>query len=101
MGKRVDLQAELETILGTRNVYFQPPESIQIKYPCIIYNRNSDRPRFANNKMYANKILYNVTLVDKNPDSSILEKFYTLPLCSFNRHYVSENLNHDVFSIYY
>lgn len=101
MGKRIDLQSALEVILGSKNVYFQPPESILMKYPCVLYNRLSDRPRFASNKLYANKILYKITLVDKNPDSSILEKFYILPLCLFDRHYVAENLNHDVFNIYY
>lgn len=37
MGQRVDLHRKFEIALGSKNVYFQPPESVKLKYPCIIY----------------------------------------------------------------
>lgn len=101
MGSRLELQTELETILGSRNVYFQPPETIKMAYPCIIYSRNSGDTQFANNKPYTFNIQYRILVVDKNPDSAIPDRIAQLPMCTFDRHYVTNNLNHDVFNIYY
>jgi len=101
MGSRLELQTELETILGSRNVYFQPPETIKMAYPCIIYSRNSGDTQFANNKPYTFNIQYRILVVDKNPDSDIPDRIAQLPTCTFDRHYVINNLNHDVFNIYY
>jgi len=33
MGTRLELQNLLENILGSRNVYFQPPENLKLNYP--------------------------------------------------------------------
>ncbi len=101
MGSRLELQTELETILGSRNVYFQPPETIKMAYPCIIYSRSSGDTQFANNKPYTFNIQYRILVVDKNPDSTIPDRIAQLPMCTFDRHYVTNNLNHDVFNIYY
>ena len=101
MGQRVQLQALLEVILGTRNVYFQPPESIKLSYPCIIYSRNSLDTKFANDKPYAHKMRYSVVIIDQNPDSIIPAKVANLPSCIFDRHFKTENLNHDSYNIYY
>ena len=101
MGSRLELQTELETILGSRNVYFQPPETIKMAYPCIIYSRVAGNTQFANNKPYTFAIQYRILVVDKNPDSLIPNKVALLPACTFDRHYVTNNLNHDVFNIYY
>jgi hypothetical protein len=99
MGLRLDLQKLLETI--TTNVYFQPPTNIQLKYPCIIYKRDFADTKFADNKPYAHKRRYMVTVIDQNPDSEIPGKVATLPMSLFNRFYTVDNLNHDVFSIYF
>jgi len=101
MGSRLNLQTLLEALLGTRNVYFQPPETIKLSYPGIIYSRNSGETRFANNKPYAHQLRYNIMVIDKNPDSEILEKIASLPMCTFERHYTADNLNHDVYNLYY
>lgn len=98
---RVELQTLLENILGSRNVYFQPPESFKIKYPCIIYSLSNMDKTFADNSSYQNKKSYQLTVVDKNPDSTIPSKVSDLPFCSFNRFYTSDGLNHFVFTIYF
>lgn len=91
-----------EILLGiVPNVYFQPPASKALTYPCIVYNRSSVKSEFANDKMYNHKIRYQVKLIDPDPDSVFLTKMLTVPLCSFDRHYTSDNLNHDVFNVYY
>lgn len=99
MGLRLDLQKLLEDI--TTNVYFQPPTNIQLQYPCIIYKRDFANTQFADNKPYAHKRRYMVTVIDQNPDSEIPGKVATIPMSVFNRFYTVDNLNHDVFSIYF
>lgn len=101
MASRFDLHELLCSVLGTRNVYFQPPESVKMQYPCIVYKRSSVDTRFADNELYMRKKRYTVTVIDKNPDSEIPDKVASIPMCAFDRHFTSDNLNHDVFSIYY
>lgn len=98
---RLKLQKMLEDLLGSRNVYFQPPESVKIKYPCIVYSRDYLSTKHADNIPYNNKCRYQMTLIDKNPDSKYLDKLNSLPMCSFERHFTADNLNHDVYNIYY
>jgi hypothetical protein len=83
------------------NVYFQPPASLEIKYPCIIYERDSGDTVYADNNPYIHRTRYQVKVVDRDPDSEIPGKIAMLPLCRFDRHYVTDNLNHDIFNIYY
>lgn len=101
MASRLELQTLLENILGSRNVYFQPPESTKISYPAIIYNRSRIDQDYADNDSYQIRKAYDLLVIDKNPDSIIPDNIIKLPYCSFNRHYVSDNLNHDAFTIYY
>lgn len=101
MANRIDLQNMLETILGSRNVYFQPPESVKISYPAIVYGLDNINNTFADDSVYLSHKRYSITVIDKNPDSTIVDKIAVLPACRFNRHYKSENLNHYVFSLYF
>ena len=101
MASRLDLQTELERILGSRNVYFQPPSSVRMQYPAIVYSRKDVDGQFANDKVYRKLPCYEMILIDKNPDSTFVDKLLDLQYCSFDRHYESDNLNHDVFTIYY
>lgn len=100
MASRLDLHEKLCAILGTRNAYFQPPASVQMKYPAIVYRRKDIYTRFANNAVYMQSSSYEVVLIDKNPDSEFVDKILRLPYCSYDRHYTADNLNHDVFTIY-
>lgn len=101
MGSRLELQNLLESILGSRNVYYQPPESIKIKYPAIIYSRNNIDNNFADDIVYIQNHTYQIIVIDANPDSEIVNKISKLPMCRYNRHYTSDNLNHDVFILNY
>lgn len=101
MGSRLELQTLLETVLGSDKVYFQPPPSIIMSYPCIVYNRSKIDTKFANNNPYNLEKEYSITVIDKNPDSLIPEKIANLPRCIFNRHFTSDNINHDVFILYF
>jgi hypothetical protein len=101
MGQRLDLQQLLEDILGSDQVYFQPPPNVAMKYPCIIYKRDRSDMKSADNILYAHKIRYQVIVVDGNPDSEIPGKIAELPYCIYDRFYTADNLNHDVFKIFY
>ena len=100
MASRLNLQTKLEEILGSRNVYYQPPASVKMQYPAIVYRRKDVDTRFANNVVYMLSSSYEVVLIDKNPDSEFVDKILRLPYCSYDRHYTADNLNHDVFTIY-
>lgn len=83
------------------NVYFQPNENVKLKYPCIIYRRSNGHTSFADNNPYKFIPSYTITIIDKNPDSDLIDKVAALPTATFDRHYTYENLNHDVFVIFY
>lgn len=101
MGTRLELQTMLETLLGSRNVYYQPPATVKMSYPAIVYSRSNIRNIHANNDVYLQDKAYRVTVIDKNPDSPIVDLVSKLPLCAFQQHYTADNLNHDVFLLYY
>lgn len=101
MGQRLDLHNILVGILGSTFVYFQPPSNIKINYPCIVYKRDRRQVTFANNKKYKELKRYQVTVIDRNPDSEIPDKISNLPYCSFERFFTTDNLNHDVYNIYF
>jgi len=101
MNRRLQLHQILVDLLGSKNVYFQPPSTVQMKFPCIIYSRDSRDEKFADNILYLGKDRYAIIVVDKNPDSEVPDKVGALPLTSFSQHYVVDNLNHDVYSTYY
>ena len=101
MGKRTDLHVILKTILGSDYVYFQPPASVKMNYPCIRYTYGSGNTIYADDSPYKFKKSYQVTVIVKDPDSVIPEKIGTLPLCRFDRPFTAENLHHFVYNLYY
>lgn len=102
MASRAYLHEELCTLLGTRNVYFNPPESVKLKFPCIVYSRSGVYKRDANDRMYTTTNRYTVTCIDSNPDSNLPDQIIAhFPMCSFDRAFVSDNLNHNVITLYY
>jgi hypothetical protein len=98
---RTDLQAILEALIGNSNVYFQPPETLQMQFPCIVYQRYIAKSQFADGVPYIYTKRYQVTVIDQDPDSQIPDKVATLPMCIHNRSFAVSNLNHDVFNLYF
>lgn len=101
MAPRAQLQFLLEEVLGSDQVYFQPPASILMAYPCIVYHRDTAYTTHADNHPYRYVKRYQVTVIDRDPDSEIPDKVAELPQCSHNRFFVANNLNHDVFNLYF
>lgn len=96
---RLQLHQLLKTFC--ENVYFQPPENVQMKYPAIVYQRDYRYVAHADNTPYLNTKRYAVTIIDRDPDSEIVEKVANLPLCTFNRFFAVDYLNHDIYSLYF
>lgn len=96
---RIDLHTIL---LGfCERVYFQPPPNVQMVYPAIVYSRDDADVDYASNGPYRSHKRYQVTVIDRDPDSEIPDKISTLPLCAFDRHFKEDDLNHDVFNIFF
>jgi hypothetical protein len=99
MAQRQKLHQLLKTFVD--NVYFQPPTNIQLKYPCIIYKRDFADTKFADSVVYNHKLRYAITVIDQDPDSEIPNKVASMPMSLFNRFYTVDNLNHDVYNVYF
>lgn len=101
MASRLELQKLLEKLLGSRNVYYQPPESIMMAYPAIRYTKTKIDSKYANDKKYSKMRCYEIIVIDNKPDNEIIDKILELPYSRFDRHYKSDNLNHDVITLYF
>ena len=95
------LQELLEKLFECRHVYYQPPDNLTMEYPAIRYSLSDIDSKYANNKMYFGMKCYDIVVIDKDEDNPLIEKLLELPYASFNRHYVSDNLNHDIIKLYY
>lgn len=101
MASRLELQTKLEELFENGNVYYQPPETVKIEYPAIIYSKADIDKKHADNSVYLLTKQYEIIVVDKKPDNPVIDKLLALPMCSYNRTYKSDNLNHDVLTLYY
>lgn len=101
MSNRLNLQTRFERILGSRNVYFQPPASVLMQYPAIVYSLKDIRTRSANNlSTYVTSTGYECMLIMKEPDTKFLDQIFKIPYCKFDRYYRADNLHHYTFTIY-
>ena len=104
MSRRLKLHNLLCDILSCPNqgsecrAYFQPPSSVKMKYPAIVYALDDIENTFANNGVYLSARKYSVTVIDSDPDSFLVSKVASM---RFNRHYTKDNLNHYVFEIFF
>lgn len=89
-------------MLGSKYVYFNPPEAVKLQYPCIKYSIAGMDIKRANNSVYKNKTRYTIIVIDDDPDSEIYTEILThFKMCSFDRTYPADNLNHFVLTLYY
>ena len=101
MASRVELQYKLEDLLGSSQVYYQPPDTIKMEYPAIVYSKTRIDSTFADDASYLIRKQYEIIVISKSPDNPVINKILQLPMCTFNRHYKSDNLNHDVLTLYF
>ena len=101
MASQESLQKLLEELLGSRNVYYCPPDGLEMKYDAIRYSTSKIDGDFANDTRYSKKTRYELILICIDPDSPAIDKLLALPYCSHERWYAADGLNHDVFTLYY
>lgn len=98
---RLELQDALESVLDSTNVYFNPPASVRINYPAIIYKLENIDQRYADDKTYKKDRAYIVTLIHQDPDNDVVDKLvWEFQKIRFDRTYVYENLYHYVYVLY-
>ena len=98
--RRIELHHILEDVLGSKNVYFQPPTGMKMTYPCIVYNLATANDVHADDKIYRRLYRYTMTYITKNPDDPKRDDLDNLRYCAFDRFFTSDNLNHFVYTIY-
>lgn len=98
---RKELQDILEEALGSKHVYYQAPANVTMEYPAIRYSRTKIQARRADNIVYLKNNRYEIVVIDRKPDSPVIDKILELPCCEHDRHYTADNLHHDVFTLYF
>ena len=102
MASRLELHEELCTILGSRNVYFQAPSSVIMKYDAIRYELSGKDIKHADGRIYKMVNKYDGVVITRDPDTTLPDKILShFEMCSFGRPYTSDNLNHYPFTLYY
>lgn len=101
MGNRISLQQKLESILGTRNVYYNPPENLAMKYPAIRYRLVGSSNAKANDSNYIKHRKYELTLIDYDADSQYVDSIEELPYCELNNAYTADGLYHFKFTLFF
>lgn len=105
MASRIELHEELCTVLESRNVYFQTPETVKMQYDpngAIRYKLGGKNLKRADNKIYISANQYEGVLITRDPDTTIPDKLLAhFEMCSFGRPYTADKLNHYPFTIYY
>lgn len=101
MAQRSELQTLFINLLGLDHVYFQPPPSLLMQYPCIVYERSKVDTKFADNRPYKHTKRYQVTVIDRDPDSDIPDKVGNFPMCSHSRFFKADGLNHNVYDLFF
>lgn len=101
MASRLDLQSKLEELLESEEVYYKSPKNTMMSYPAIRYNLKDIISNRADDSSYIKRNRYEVTVIDKKPDNPVIGKLLDLAYCSYDRQYVSDNLYHDVLTLYW
>lgn len=101
MADRLELHSVLQELLGSSNVYYQPPESIKMQYDAIRYSKKTIDSKYANDRKYSMIDCYEIIVISRLPDNPVIKKLLSLPYCSYDRHYIADNLHHDILTIYW
>lgn len=102
MAKQRELQKKLCDVLGSKHVYFQPPESIKLVYPCIVYRLETPEDRHANNRVYISNDRWTLTLIEYNPLSTVADDLVShFSMCRKTQRFTADNLYHTTLQLYY
>lgn len=94
-----ELRDFLQAASELEDVYIQPPTSLT--YPCIMVERSTARPQWADNKLYLLKKGYLLTVIARDSDSPVPDRIEELPYCHFDRFFRINGLNHFTFILFF
>lgn len=107
MGRRLDLHHLLRRTFeeatlqdSEKRVWYQPPATVKLTYPCLIYKLSDMPPTYANNNPYQLEHEYELEVIDRDPNSVLRERIALLSKCRLKRVFEADNLHHYVFNIY-
>lgn len=86
--------------VGVKNVYFQPPSTVKMEFPCIVYEISAPDDEHADNQIYIDRLRWKVTLITRSPKPKEFTRLRYVQSCVFDRHYTADNLHHYAFEIY-
>ena len=98
---RSEFKDLLETTAPEAMVVGQKPGNTGMTYPAIRYQKDEEDVVRADNLPYDITDRYLVTVIEEDPNTPVAKKVRQLPMCSFNRFYVAENLNHTAYNIFF
>lgn len=81
-------------------VYFQPPENLKIVYPAIVFHLSKIEIDRASDVPYKGAKEYSVTLITKDPEPDVIDEILKIPYSSLDTTYISDGMNHFVFTVY-
>lgn len=100
MATRQELHAKLSEI--TPNVYYQPPATVRMRYPCFVYDLADVDTMYADNRVYGAMNAYTVTYICPLPAEEFPKQMLeTFRYIRFERPYTADNLHHYTFRLYY
>lgn len=101
MDKRLELHEKLVDVLGSRYVYYQPPSTVKMEYPCIVYRRDGSDIKRGNNSVYNHRKRYHITYISRSSNEDVTDALEHMLYCRFSDKLVIDNLYHSYLSLYY
>nr|DAW03453.1 MAG TPA: tail completion protein [Caudoviricetes sp.]DAW58183.1 MAG TPA: tail completion protein [Caudoviricetes sp.] len=95
-----DLLHLLQQAAQHNRVYFQPPENLKIGYPAIVFHLSKIEIDRASDVPYKGAKEYSVTLITKDPEPDVINEILKIPYSSLDTTYISDGMNHFVFTVY-
>ena len=100
-----ELRDILQEIIGPDGyVYYNPETSIKLKYDCFILERNNTYSIRADNKPYQKTPRWTITHICRDArdiDILIDKMLETFMWCEHETSFKSNNLEHNVFNLYF
>lgn len=95
-----DLLHLLQQAVPNNRVYFQPPENLKIGYPAVVFHLSKIEIDHASDAPYKGAREYSVTLITKDPEPDVIDEILKIPYSSLDTTYISDGMNHFVFTVY-
>lgn len=99
---RSRLRSKLREVLGSSAVYYDPPESVKMDYPAIVYKHSDTRYKSADGKPYIIWHIYRCTVIAKDDDvaDAIGYKLArTVDGIKYDRSDESDGLHHRIYNV--